>query len=530
MKLLEYVIFYAILVSYSKSLASPIYRMINLLDNPGIYFERLQDIKYTTSYKKLIFVLNLEDLETTINEFFFKIPSLKLLCETASGECKSDTSDEQKLLRQLSEVKEIYNNSINRLKSDIFDASLPQHEIQQYITGYNISKKISNEILHLPSKYEELKFKLDISITRLNSLIHDMAFTSFNDTRELLSTYNQWINNSESSMDIMIESVKSFSRIIRAARDGNLIDDLFPVKQLDDILREQDKNYFYIKGNIDKLIKIKYNYFNKSIVFVTAIPVLDSENYSLHRIHSLPVFQNTCSMAIKTNNTYIAIGKTKRLHTLPTTENLNSCTNLANVLVCPNNVRFLSGDSCEKSLLLSKYSLSPLCEYESFDNKPDFWELLSNNYGWLYSINEITKFNIICTDRTSFSTNLSGIGILQMNPICRVQNEEFILLGTEVKEIPYVYKGRFQVPHCPVNSISKIDYFPVIFIFFISINMIFMVIIIYFCLHKPKKPKSKEVSTDTQILLTQNPSIQINFNEFDYDVPKQLRSIYQNSK
>lgn len=168
-----------------------------------------------------------------------------------------------------------------------------------------------------------------------------------------------------------------------------------------------------------------------------------------------------------------------------------------------------------------------LCDYITSNTELDYWYKMTSNNGWIFSIKEESTFHIYCINRTSFTTNISGVGILQISPFCRFENEEVILLGDETKEISHVYRARSSISDCNLNNINHLNYPLIISSILILANIFSVIIILLLLRNKLSKPNSKRLSTNTHTLLTQD---SIELRTMEYDVPKNPRYIYDSPR
>ena len=470
----------------------PIYRIITLKGLPGLFYERMQTIKYISSYKELIFRLDLLDLENTIRELFYMIPTSEP-CESNPSICGQEQALESRLRRTI----EALNHSVLKIKSN-----------------ETITQNISNTV-YIPSRFEEIKHRLDVDVTNLHTQI---------DLNSTVSNYSQWLKLAEICVTRIEDTVGAFNNIIELLRSGKISENLISTDHLEELIKKQDKYYFQIKENYERLIKTNYDYIQGKLILSMSIPLLDSKNYTLYKLYKLPIFQSSCFTSIKTENQYIAFEKNNKIYTLPKDHELVNCFDFGKLLICPADSKFYMGNSCEKNLFnIDNEGKSNICKFETTDYKEDYWQQMSYSKGWLFSLKEDIDMNIYCTNKTNFSTKISGIGILLLSQSCRVEIRSWMLFGIKHQELSYIYKTQKTNVHC--NLINNKNYLilPMLILSILVITVLFFLI---YQLSKSTKTRTREISTNTQVLFTRDSSVQINFCMDNYDIPKPPKYIY----
>ena len=198
---------------------------------------------------------------------------------------------------------------------------------------------------------------------------------------EFVPTYVKWIDNAKTCIEDINMIIKAFNQIVNAAKNEVLSEYLFPVDSIEEFLTEQDSDYNFIKGNFNKIAVLNYNYYEGKIIMVVSIPALDQDTFILYKIHSIPVFQESCSRIIKTSYPYIVIGKDSNLYVLMSENKIADCIKSNKYVICPPLKKFSLEDSCERSMLVTpQYSSLKFCNYGT-PNSSEYWQLLSSNDG-----------------------------------------------------------------------------------------------------------------------------------------------------
>ena len=132
---------------------------------------------------RLIFTLDLVDLETTIRELYHMIPTSEP-CESNPSICEQELSLEFRLRK----AQESYIYSITKINSNT-TLSINDH----------------SDLIYLPSSFEEIKHGLDVDVTNLLAQI---------DSNNTVSNYSQWLNLAQICVTRIEETIKGFSEII----------------------------------------------------------------------------------------------------------------------------------------------------------------------------------------------------------------------------------------------------------------------------------------------------------------------------
>lgn len=514
MKTSNLVIFIFLLILNSN--ADPIYyRIINLDGNPGIYFERINTLKYINNYKNLVFILDIESIEGTLFNLLSKIPNINSLCEDIQEACKIDSSAEIKLKNELEEIRGIYNKGVNKLKFRLFDQSLSTNEIDTYIKSYLLNNsKPHEDSIYIPNFYEEQINKLNNDISQLDLLIRNITNNKSYTLEEFITIYVYWVNTTKSYIDELKIVINEFNNIIDSVNNNKISNELSPIDLLEEFLIREDYNLNYIKGNLEKILSLKFNYFQGKLVIVILIPILDEDTYTLYKIYSLPIIQEKCSKSIKVDNSHVALRDDKNVHVLLDSHDLQKCIIVGKILICPLPNKFILEPSCEKELLTSpNYKYLNLCTFEDKDPY-DYWQRLSDK-GWLYSLKQEMKLNIICSNRTALKIQLNGLGILQLTKPCKAKTEKFELVGSEYIEISHIYKSKFRILACP-NNYKTNNSFPILIILLFSILFLIMFSVLFIFTYFKSKPIETTIQNEIFSNYISHPS-----NSYvSYEVPK----------
>ena len=169
-------------------------------------------------------------------------------------------------------------------------------------------------------------------------------------------------------------------------------------------------------------LKTTTNYKNKTLRIRLDIPLLEKDDYNLHRIHSVPVVQpvlkNGSGRAyVRSEFTHIAIENSQRTYLLMEEGGMVQCKKLKEFYMCPNNSPVYEAStyaSCESSLLNNRTVESfRLCEVQVSYKKRPYFKILETLNGWMYSVLATTTVKITCPSRKPQTVQLSGVGIVR---------------------------------------------------------------------------------------------------------------------
>ncbi|XP_063980529.1 uncharacterized protein LOC135164274 [Diachasmimorpha longicaudata] len=319
------------------------------------------------------------------------------------------------------------------------------HLIQAEI---NSMKMINNKnILRMRQAEEQLDRltnKSNNMITHINSL-------------EYLQHLTQIANEAEYGARKYLETTHKVVQAVEEAKHGKLNPMLINNEQIKNAAQEIEKaaedSLFPInKEKLDitllaQISKMETGHSKRKFLVILNIPLLARESMDLFKIISCKVPQTvqrnkTVAAYIQPEKEYIMTSKISPKFALTDESYLRTCIPLENCLACPKGLPMQkpgATPSCEYQLLTNA-DLNPTpkayqnCNIRLSNNLNTQWTKLTHSEGWLYSAIQPERLEITCQGLEVESTIINGTGILHLNNRCSAETKTIILEGTGLIE------------------------------------------------------------------------------------------------
>lgn len=462
--------------------------------NPGIYYEHLNDVRFTRADWRIIVYVDITRLDFNATGFKNTLQAIRKSCTDFPFLCQAFTQRITYVDNELNKVKEIYENlidSINEvepmdptenqppqtvhkrsaplgfigsLSKSLFgtlsesDGEYLTQQINKLFKGQTKLAQIAYEDTHIVqhtilSMEERLNNTQDAvkkslitlldTNDKLDNLINDWQRHNF--TRE----YTAVIAELESALSLYENTYQNLLDTVREARVGHLHPSLITTKGLQQIIRQiADKHPEYDfpipieHARCDKLTEIatvKLGFRKGNFLIEATIPMLNKFGYDLYKMHPLPIPQlnqdHKASAFIIPQAPYITLSHDKRTYSFLSEEDLHKCIQTKGNRICVHNQPEYEADedmACEY-LLLNQPSIENLkkCRINYTPKLIYHWIHLSSMDAWLYSFPQPTTIQILCPGEHHELIETKEIGILRMQPRCSARQGHTSLMGTK---------------------------------------------------------------------------------------------------
>ncbi|KAL7290392.1 hypothetical protein TKK_0016083 [Trichogramma kaykai] len=495
------------------ALSSPqLYLNEKIEDNPGIYYEKTENIRYYAASWDIVVFIDTYELHKIL-------PEMRRAIAFTTKTCK----DPEMCSKSLHRIKHIENRielldlHFNRTLSSLYNIpprqpvdnlkNLQKRSVPfgfignaaKYLFGTlteEDSEKYDDQIKDLQSKQLELARigkddshlihnKLNDITKRIQKEKNDIkkAMIELNKTAyylySLSSDYYRWsylsdvnlaLNEVESVLNLFDDTLRNLLDIISYAKVNLLHPELITPEQLHKVIRQIEDHGKDLEfpipidsaciEKLSNLADISLGYHDDNLIFHVNIPLLEKHITNLYKMHPLPIPQNLQGIYIATSIRprwkYIAINEHSKVYSFLNEDDLQNCKHDKRRKVCPKKhmmIEMSSKADCEY-LLLHKPSLVNFseCDVVITHEKRDTWIHLDSVNGWLYSLKENHSLLITCEKGMTYVI-LKGAGILQLKPKCQAKYKDISITQQEGigESVQYFY-----MPHVSLN-ISILD-------------------------------------------------------------------------
>lgn len=185
-------------------------------------------------------------------------------------------------------------------------------------------------------------------------------------------------------------------------------------------------------GNLIDLytaMNIKTRALENMLIFDVRIPLINSNEFQLFKIHALPVKIKNETWTIQPSTTVFLINLKRDLYYGMSENELRECKTQQHVFYCrhrhPLYKRGSSIHKCEFQIFSHQKELDPSCQFleEKTTNK---WIQLERPNQWIFSLEKNTTVDIVCNN-TPYHTELTGQGIISLLQHCSIQLADLVV-------------------------------------------------------------------------------------------------------
>lgn len=300
-------------------------------------------------------------------------------------------------------------------------------------------------------------------------------FKQFEQHSTATETLARWIYQFDRSLEHSISSYKTLVNTIETATQGHLHPLLFTHEQLQDILKTINGHTLPWEHNtvtvdmLHTLSKISVSTSNGKLVVLLEFPLSDKIRYSQYKIHPLPipkevVSNSTSYVTLMPQYSHIIASHDMQQYLLATKEYLDTCTKYRNVFMCPPSLPFNldNEDSPCEFALLARPTQATLrkCKLAISSQSAPYWSKLESTDEWLYSVMTPVQMRIMCNDERKAELTLKGTGIFTLRGQCYGHTNQNILYGVNILQTnqSYLYNPGLTL-NLPFMITSKIQSF-----------------------------------------------------------------------
>lgn len=181
-----------------------------------------------------------------------------------------------------------------------------------------------------------------------------------------------------------------------------------------------------------KLSEVAIFHRDKYLVFVTKIPLVHINDFTVYNIIPLPIeYDNKSLVLIEPEIEVLAISQDKENFFGMTNRQWETCKQLKTYTLCTNNQPIyhrVSTNLCEIALLFNPQNFPNNCKIKFVTSNLVIWNHLSYSNTWLfYTPLEMITIDCVNPNR-AFSFKIYGIGRLTISMACKLHTERSLLL------------------------------------------------------------------------------------------------------
>jgi len=181
-----------------------------------------------------------------------------------------------------------------------------------------------------------------------------------------------------------------------------------------------------------KLSEVAIFHRDKYLIFVTKIPLVHSNDFTVYNIIPLPIEYDSKSLVlIEPEIEVLAISQDKENFFGMTNRQWETCKQLKTYTLCKNNQPIyhrVGTNLCEISLLFNPQNLPNNCKIKFVTSNLVIWNQLSYSNTWLF-YTPLEMITIDCVDpNRAFSFKIYGIGRMTISMTCKLHTERSLLL------------------------------------------------------------------------------------------------------
>lgn len=433
-------------------------------NKPGLYFEKTGNIRLATSDWNMVVFFDLQPLHNELNLLLDGILSLQKLCDHATSDSScpfllnyfDNTRDDL--------LKKFHLLSSRRTKRGALDIVGNVANSLFGVLDSNYASKMSDtiDILRKNDAHLEMLFKNQtslinstINIIKANQLSSQQKFDEIDkrissllfDDAENTPLHQLYVNQHILALSVQLLTMVSNLLWMYSSIMDVLIDShhdklnpmlLTPYQLHEEIMKIKSHLALDLQLPIHqdnlleayRLCKVSGVVAKRHVIFNIQLPLADPREFELLHLVPIAATLNDSLTTVKLSTKYIAISKHRDEFVSLSEHQLDTCLTLDdNEYLCKNTqATYKTGSTtnkCELDLFFNQPH--PRCEFYRLEDKTTWHQLHRPNH-WIYATVYSNRLNAVCNSE-SFSLELQGCGLVQLQPECIVKSDLLTIRG-----------------------------------------------------------------------------------------------------
>lgn len=483
-----------LILGFGKVWTSPTHDIQQITNRAGIYYEPMHEVHFTRTEWRLTTFIDLRPFENH-QPTFSEVPVMEHACRPyLEDHCKSliDKEDlilkstlinkyllyirKQKGIEPTISRRSVPFGFIGTISKSLFgtlttdDAEYFNTEIDKL---YQDQKKMAilarNQTHIVRSELHDIAERLSELEKEHNRKWKNLADTFYNATNIIMYTYKlkEWRNSIGNIAETYLESLRAIVNAIHFIKLGLLHPELLNPVTLDLIVKsftETHHRYLFPipldeihSGTLSKISRLSASYHDKKIIIVINIPLLEPTKFLLYKLHPCPISQqignNSQGAAyVQPRASHIIISQEADKYALIPENDPPRCQHLRNYQICAPTYPIYevsAHQNCELLLLTDGGHQSyEDCEIRVIKKQTPYWKQLDTMSGWLFSLPEPERIQILCDHEAAIVLEIKETGILKLKPGCIAKTHYVTISGSQTLE------GTIQETYIPASNLS----------------------------------------------------------------------------
>lgn len=451
----------------------------NFSHSPGIYYDKVNNVKFTNSNWKLVTYLDVDTFDEKIDfvdsayaksqKSCYDLAALEktTLCESslnlisiAINSLKSRQSELKHLLGYHVQKRGLFNaiGTIFKTLTGVLDNDDAEfiHTSIDKINANELQFKqlLKSQVQIVKStiqNFNKTMISLNANRKTLNKniiLIQKLAEATQRDISDIKTIIK--LEQNFQLLELMISETESeLNTLINAIlflKQGSLHPSLISPSQL---VKELTNTLQYLPSDVQypsvidndhinellNVVSLQAFFMKGKLICIINIPLINSIQFELYHLIPLPVpFNDHKYIFIRPSSRYLAVSHTKIQYTI--LRNLDDCKFLsATFYICKSEepIFYIKAKPiCETELLLHDH-LPKSCDKRIVHFSTEIWHKLINKNQWVYLLPESNLVTISCQHiRESQATILSGSGLFELSTKCTAYTTSTILVASSI--------------------------------------------------------------------------------------------------
>lgn len=458
---------------------TPTHNIRQITNHAGLYYEPLHEVHFTRTEWRLTTYIDLrrfEEQEPTFSEMDLMEHGCKLYMQDRckifldKDSLKSKHTLIKKYLtyiRKQQGIERIAKRSapfgfIGTISKTLFgtlntdDAAYFNHHINQLHQSEKKMAIIVRDQTHIVrSELHDMTNRLDELEKRHRENWKNVSKAWEKAISPIIHIQNliQWKNSMDNIADTYLSSLRAIVDAIHFIKIGLLHPELLNPTTIELIVKsfvESHQQYLFPisldeihSGALLKISRLATAYHDKKIIIVMHIPLLEPTKFIIYKLHPLPIPQvignNTQGAAyVQPRASHIIISRDMDKYALVQENDFPRCQHLEKYEICSPNYPIFETTAhlnCELILLTDGGQESYRdCEIKIIKKQTPYWKQLDSMSGWLFSVPQPERVQILCDNETAIATEVNGTGILNLRPGCIAKTYYATFTGTQTLE------------------------------------------------------------------------------------------------
>ena len=417
---------------------------IEILPQPGMYFERLKDLKFTHTVWKIAMIANLQFPTYNLTEYevIFQYLANFSLPDNDSWHyhdtflnLRNELHQVKGSIKNLKVLVEKLEPTLTKEEQEMYDLESKELEAQTHRIIINVTRQAAVMKSTLKS-IDENVFDEDQNLqTNITSLFWYWADPTLLRQHNYTFLYERTVIQMRQKLANLLKQIELIKACVDYVKSGMINPPILSSRRVEFILQKvEELNYPYevpvnkdmVRINKLPILAMKYAYKNNKFQVEITIPLVEPNIYPLYRLNSLPSPQmrgdeQAGFLYIDFKYPYLLIDSNG--HKLMSEKDLEECKEAETYKLCMKRWFIFDKEKrCEQQLLLTQNIVSLyLCDIIFEKSQATRFKKIRSTQNWIFIAPKPSKISLRCGKSVEKEITINGISHFHVKRPCTMR-------------------------------------------------------------------------------------------------------------